>query len=44
MSIVLYPLIGTIAGFSFGLRFVFMGGLMFMYADFCSVVPLSTST
>lgn len=43
MSIVLYPVIDYIGELSFGLRFLFMGGLMFVYADFCSAIPFSNT-
>lgn len=43
MSIVLYPVLGRLAELSFGLRFAFMGGLMFVYADFCSAIPFSNT-
>ena len=43
MSIVLYPVLGTLSDLSFGLRFAFMGGLMFVYADFCSAIPFSNT-
>jgi len=43
MSVVLYPVIGRLAELSFGLRFAFMGGLMFVYADFCSSIPFSNT-
>jgi hypothetical protein len=43
MSVVLYPVIGYLGELSFGLRFLFMGGLMFIYADFCSAIPFSNT-
>ena len=43
MSMVLYPVLGTLSDLSFGLRFAFMGGLMFVYADFCSAIPFSNT-
>lgn len=43
MSVVLYPVIGFLGELSFGLRFLFMGGLMFVYADFCSAIPFSNT-
>jgi hypothetical protein len=43
MSIVLYPILDTLASLSFGSRFAFMAGLMFIYADFCSAVPFSNT-
>lgn len=43
MSIVLYPILGTLTELSFGLRAAFMGGLMFVYADFCSAIAFSNT-
>ena len=43
MSLVLYPVLGTLGTLSFGLQFVFMAGLMFVYADFCSAIPFSNT-
>ena len=43
MSVVLYPVIGFLGDLSFGLRFLFMGGIMFVYADFCSAIPFSNT-
>ena len=43
MSVVLYPVLGTLSELPFGLRFAFMGGLMFVYADFCSAIPFSNT-
>jgi hypothetical protein len=39
LSIVLYPILGALGDLSFGLRFAFMGGLMFVYMDIASAVP-----
>lgn len=39
LSIVLYPIIGLLGELSYGLRFVFLAGLMFVYTDFASAVP-----
>jgi len=39
MSIVLYPVIDLLGELSFGLRFAFLSGLMFIYTDFASAVP-----
>ena len=39
MSVVLYPLLGPIGELSFELRALFLGGLMFVYADLASAVP-----
>jgi hypothetical protein len=43
MSVVLYPVIGFVGDLSFAIRFLFMGGLMFVYADFCSAIPFSNT-
>ncbi len=43
MSIVLYPVLGVLGDLSFGLRFLFFGGIMFVYADFCSAIPFSNT-
>jgi hypothetical protein len=43
MSIVLYPVIGVPGDLSFGLKSLFFGGLMFVYADFCSAIPFSNT-
>jgi hypothetical protein len=43
MSVVLYPVIGFVGDLSFGLRFLFMGGIMLVYADFCSAIPFSNT-
>ena len=43
MSVVLYPVLETLGELSFGLQFAFMGGLMFVYADFCSAIPFSNT-
>jgi len=39
MSIVLYPVIGFLGELSFGLRFLFLAGLMFIYTDLACAVP-----
>lgn len=39
LSIVFYPILGALGDLSFGLRFAFMGGLMFVYMDLASAVP-----
>ncbi|WP_423189833.1 hypothetical protein ACO1PF_02775 [Alkalibacterium sp. f15] len=39
MSIVLYPILGLLGETSFLLRFIFMGGLMFVYTDVGSAIP-----
>ena len=43
MSAILYPVVGTIAQLPFWGRALFMGGLMFVYADFCSAIPFSNT-
>ena len=43
MSVVLYPVLGGLGELSFGMRFLFLGGLMFVYADFCSAIPFSNT-
>jgi hypothetical protein len=43
MSVVLYPVIGFVGDLSFGMRSLFMGGIMFVYADFCSAIPFSNT-
>jgi hypothetical protein len=43
MSVVLYPVLGVLGELPFGLKFLFFGGLMFVYADFCSAIPFSNT-
>lgn len=43
MSIVLYPILAPLGELSFILRFAFLGGLMFVYADLASAVPFSNT-
>jgi len=43
MSLVLYPILPYLKELSFGMQFLFMGGLMFVYADFSSAVPFSNT-
>lgn len=43
MSLVLYPLIPFLVEQSFGLQFIFMASLMFVYADFASAIPFSNT-
>jgi uncharacterized membrane protein YvlD (DUF360 family) len=43
MSVVLYPILPFLGELSFGLQFLFMGGLMFVYADFSSAIPFSNT-
>ena len=39
MSVVLYPVLPFLGDMTFGLQFVFMASLMFVYADFASAIP-----
>lgn len=43
MSVVLYPVLPFLGELSFGMQFFFMGGLMFIYADFSSAIPFSNT-
>lgn len=43
MSAVLYPVLPFLEELPFGLQFLFMAGLMFVYADFSSAVPFSNT-
>ena len=43
MSVVLYPVLPYLHELSFGIRFAFLAGLMFVYADFASAVPFSNT-
>lgn len=43
MSFVLYPVLPYLRELSFGMQALFMGGLMFVYADFCSAIPFSNT-
>jgi len=43
MSVVLYPVLPYLMELSFVLQFIFMGGLMFVYADFGSAIPFSNT-
>lgn len=43
MSLVLYPILPFLGELSFGLQFLFMSSLMFVYADFSSAVPFSNT-
>jgi len=43
MSIVLYPVLGLMGDLSFGLRFLFLAGLMFIYTEISSAVPFPTN-
>jgi len=43
MSIVLYPILPFLVELSFGMQFLFMASLMFVYADFASAIPFSNT-
>lgn len=43
MSVVLYPILPFLGELSFGMQFVFMASLMFVYADFGSAIPFSNT-
>jgi len=43
MSIVLYPVLGLLGDLSFGLRFLFLAGLMLIYTEISSAVPFPTN-
>ncbi len=43
MSIVLYPILFFLKELSFFVQFIFMGSLMFVYADFGSAIPFSNT-
>ncbi len=43
MSMVLYPILPYLGELSFGLQFIFMASLMFVYADFASAIPFSNT-
>lgn len=43
MSVVIYPILPYLSELSFGLRFLFLFGLMFVYADFGSAIPFSNT-
>lgn len=43
MSMVLYPILPFLGDLSFGMQFVFMASLMFVYADFASAIPFSNT-
>jgi hypothetical protein len=43
MSIVLYPILPYLMQLPFGLQFLFMSSLMFIYADFASAIPFSNT-
>lgn len=43
MSIVLYPILDTLGELSYSVRFAFLAGLMFVYADLASATPFSNN-
>lgn len=43
MSVVLYPILPFLMELSFGMKFIFMSSLMFIYADFASAVAFSNT-
>lgn len=43
MSVVLYPVLPFLMELSFAMQFLFMAGLMFVYADFGSAIPFSNT-
>ena len=43
MSLVLYPILPFLTQLSFGMQFLFMSSLMFVYADFSSAIPFSNT-
>lgn len=43
MSVVLYPILPFLGELSFWIQFLFMSGLMFIYADFSSAIPFSNT-
>jgi hypothetical protein len=43
MSLVLYPILPFLKELSFGLQFIFMASLMFVYGDFASAIPFSNT-
>ena len=43
MSVVLYPILPFLTQLSFGMQSLFMGSLMFVYADFSSAIPFSNT-
>ncbi|KMQ52264.1 hypothetical protein CHISP_0945 [Chitinispirillum alkaliphilum] len=43
MSAVLYPVLPFLTQLSFGMQFLFMSTLMFVYADFSSAIPFSNT-
>jgi len=43
MSLVLYPILPFLRELPFGMQFIFMASLMFVYADFASAIPFSNT-
>ena len=43
MSLVLYPVLPYLRDLTFGMQFIFMASLMFVYADFASAIPFSNT-
>ncbi len=43
MSLVLYPILEPLAGFSYLVRFAFLAGLMFVYTDLAAATPFSNN-
>jgi len=43
MSVVLYPILPYLIQLPFWTQFIFMAGLMFIYADFASAIPFSNT-
>ncbi len=43
MSVVLYPVLDALGDLSYGLRFGFLAGLMFVYADLAAATPFSNN-
>jgi hypothetical protein len=43
MSVVLYPILPYLIQLPFGVQFMFMASLMFIYADFASAIPFSNT-
>lgn len=43
MAIVLFPLLPAIADLSFGMRFAFLAGLMFVYTDLAAATPFANN-
>ena len=43
MSLVLYPILPFLGELTYGMKFIFMASLMFVYADFASAIPFSNT-